>query len=57
MIVYGICKKNEIDMILNEKNFQNIGKTYEINEKVNTHQYKNNQKYIHFLKTKIAFFT
>ena len=56
MIVYRICKKKEIDMILNEKNFYNIGKTYEINEKVNTHQYKNNQKYIHFFKNKDSIF-
>ena len=56
MIVYRICKKDEIDIILNDKTFQKIGKVCEINKSINTHLYINNKKYIHFFKDKDSIF-
>lgn len=56
MIVYRICKKEEIKHILNDKNFKNVGKTFEINENANTHLYINDKKYIHFFKDKDSIF-
>lgn len=56
MIVYRICKKDEINIILNDKSFQNVGKVCEINENINTHLYIDNKKYIHFFKDKDSIF-
>ncbi len=50
MIVYRICKEEEIEHILNDKNFKNIGKTFKPNQAINTHLYKTNKNYIHFFK-------
>lgn len=56
MLVYRICKKDEIDMIFNDRNFKNVGKVCKINDNINTHVYKNNKKYIHFFKNKDSIF-
>ena len=39
MIVYRLCKKDEIDNLLNDKSLQNVGIICEINNKINTHLY------------------
>ena len=48
MVVYRICKKEEIEHIFNDKNFKNVGKIFEINKNTNTHLYTADKKYIHF---------
>ena len=56
MVVYRICKKEEIEHIFNDKNFKNVGKTFEINKNTNTHLYTADKKYIHFFKDKDSIF-
>lgn len=56
MIVYRVCKKEEIDTILNDHNFQNVGKFCQINDNLNTHSYADNKRYIHFFKDKASIF-
>ena len=50
MLVYRICNNNEISKILTNKSLNEIGKKYHTNKLINTHNYKNNIKYIHFYK-------
>lgn len=52
MIVYRLCKKEEIAILFCDKSFQNIGKVCEINSEINTHFYEPEKKYIHFFKNK-----
>lgn len=56
MIVYRICKKEEIDKIFHDRSFQNVGKVCERNERTNTHLYVKNKKYMHFFKDKESIF-
>ncbi|MBQ2946508.1 MAG: HD domain-containing protein [Bacilli bacterium] len=56
MVVYRICKKEEIEHIFNDKNFKNVGKSFEINKNTNTHLYTADKKYIHFFKDKDSIF-
>ena len=48
MLVYRICTEEEIQTIFQEMSFEKIGKKYSINDKINTHQYEKDKKYIHF---------
>ena len=50
MLVYRICDDREITTIINERSFNNIGKKYISNNKLSTHKYDPNKKYIHFFK-------
>ena len=47
MLVYRICKKDEIDNILNNKSFVNVGNNYNYSC-INNHNYNENKKYLHF---------
>lgn len=47
MLVYRICKKDEIDNILNNKTFVNLGNNYNY-FCINNHNYNENKKYLHF---------
>ncbi len=51
MIVYRICRKKEFERIMNNKSFANIGSICTENPKINSHKYKNNEKYLHFFKS------
>ena len=52
MLVYRLCKKEEIEEILNSKNYKKVGKSFKINNKLNMHKYIENKKYLHFFKRK-----
>ena len=47
MLVYRICKKDEIDNILNNKSFVNVGNNYNYSC-INNHNYNKDKKYLHF---------
>ena len=47
MLVYRICKKDEIDNILNNKSFVNVGNNFNYSC-INNHNYNENKKYLHF---------
>lgn len=56
MIVYRICDKEEVEQILQDNNFNhvgNYGSKYK-DKDINTHDYKENEKYLHFFKNKDA---
>ena len=54
MIVYRVCSKKEIDKILNDKNFKNVGAKGEKYIKkqddldLNNHKYEKDEYYMHF---------
>lgn len=50
MLVYRLCHKDEIDKILGTKTFNDVGKRFETNPKVNTHKYDVTKIYLHFFK-------
>ena len=50
MLVYRICGIEEINNILSDKNFNNVGKKCSIRRNINTHLYKEDKKYLHFFK-------
>ncbi|MBQ3475520.1 MAG: hypothetical protein IJH20_05065 [Bacilli bacterium] len=50
MVVYRICKKEELDKIINGIPFSDIGRTCTNDSKLNNHEYKPNIKYLHFYK-------
>jgi len=58
MLVYRICDKEEIDSILKDKSFDNVGSfgsKYIKKQKekgTNNHVYDDNEKYLHFFKDK-----
>lgn len=52
MLVYRLCKEEEITNILDFKNFSKVGKIFPKNEKLNTNSYDKNIKYLHFFKYK-----
>lgn len=56
MLVYRICKKDEIENILRNRGFYNVGKNFHIDKKKNTHPYENDKKYLHFFKNKDSIF-
>lgn len=51
MLVYRICKKEEIEKLFKNHNIVDIGNCFSLTE-VNNHQYEPNQKYLHFFKEK-----
>lgn len=48
MLVYRLCKEEEVKEILKSKKFKNVGKCFKINDRNNTHKYIENRKYLHF---------
>lgn len=55
MLVYRVCKNIEFKKILNENNFNNIG-NYFTKTNLNTHNYDEKYKYLHFFKDKESIF-
>lgn len=51
MLVYRICKKEEIEKLFKNHNIEDIGNCFSLTE-VNNHHYEPNQKYLHFFKDK-----
>ena len=49
MKVYRLCRKEEIFSILKNQNFEGVGQECIQDETINTHKYKNDKKYLHFL--------
>jgi len=53
MQVFRLCKEDEIKKILNQKSFTEVGQICKKNHELNSHNYRNNVKYLHFFKNKI----
>ena len=51
-IVYRICRKTEIKKILKLTDFSKIGNSFSKNICCNTHNYDENELYMHFFKKK-----
>lgn len=54
MIVYRLCNNQEIESILNNRNFDSAGQKFEIDPKKNTHKYLQDIEYLHFFKKPIS---
>ena len=54
MKVFRLCDKNEIELILTQKSFSNIGHECEICSTKNTHTYIPGKKYLHFFEKEIS---
>lgn len=52
MKVYRLCRQQEIDDILNTKDFSNVGHFCTQDISKNTHKYNANKKYLHFFQDK-----
>lgn len=52
MKVYRLCTREEIMAIAQNKNFRKVGKHFEINENIKSHNYHPKRKYLHFFKNK-----
>ncbi len=52
MIVYRLCRSGEMESILKNKNFDGVGKLFEMDAKKNNHKYLLGKKYLHFFKSK-----
>ncbi len=50
--LYRLCNKEEIDILLKNKNFEELGSKMKNNEKKNNFDYREDTKYIHFFKDK-----
>lgn len=50
MKVYRLCKEAEINYILKNKDFKNIGNFFNNDKKKNNHSYRAGKKYLHFFK-------
>lgn len=56
MIVYRLCSKEEVDLILERRELTEIGKTFSNNKELNNHNYDSNRKYLHFFASKSSLF-
>ena len=62
MLVYRVCSQEEITMILEEKSFENVGKSgkdliaVQQQKNVNNHEYHFQKNYLHFYKDKMSMF-
>ena len=56
MLVYRLCKEDEVWEILKSKKFMKVGKSFKINNRNNTHKYMENRKYLHFFHEKVNIF-
>ncbi len=52
MKVYRLCRKNEIDEILNSREYKDVGQNFQEDEKKNNFKYSDGIKYLHFFKDK-----
>ncbi len=50
MIVYRLCRKDEAKKILVDRTLEDIGQKMQIDPKKNTHQYIQDENYIHFFE-------
>lgn len=55
MIVYRICKKEELQKVIEDNNFTNTGYNFSVSD-LNTHNYNKNSKYLHFFLNKESIF-
>ncbi len=53
MKVYRLCRENEVNQILNNQFFDNIGSFYS-NFGCNIHNYDKDKRYLHFFKSKAS---
>lgn len=51
MIVYRVCKEDEINLIFANKDFLDVGSNFSCSE-ISTHKYNENKKYLHFFQKK-----
>ena len=56
MLVYRLCQEKEINEIMDNKSFDNVGRHYTVNNRVNTHNYRDDKKYLHFFKDRDSIF-
>lgn len=50
MYIYRLCRKDEINKILTDRNFNNVGQCFQIDAKKNDFKYAHDVKYLHFFK-------
>ena len=50
MNVYRLCRKDEIEKILTDKSFKDVGECFQTDPKKNNFQYAEGVKYLHFFK-------
>ena len=50
MKVYRLCRRKEIESIVQNKNFSGVGKKFVADENKNNHKYSSTKKYLHFFK-------
>ena len=56
MKVYRLCKRDEVDLILDKKQLNGLGKVCLNDPKLNNHIYDCNKKYMHFFEDKGSLF-
>ena len=56
MLVYRVCQEKEINEIMESKSFDTVGRHYTVNDRVNTHCYRDDKKYLHFFKDRDSIF-
>lgn len=56
MLVYRLCKEDEVRVILEKKKYKNVGKCFKINPNANTHKYQESVRYLHFFNKKDSIF-
>lgn len=54
MIVFRLCKQDEISRILRQKHFFNVGSEFMLAPQNNTHKYTLNKNYMHFFEDEIS---
>ena len=50
MLVYRVCQEKELNEIMSNESFDTVGRHYSANPLKNTHNYKDDKKYLHFFK-------
>ncbi len=50
MVVYRLCDSKEVQNIICNRSFDEVGSTFERDSKKNNHKYSPNIKYLHFFK-------
>ena len=50
MRVYRVCDEKEVKTILKDRSLKNVGNVFTVDEKLNTHKYKEGVKYMHFFR-------
>lgn len=52
IVLYRVCNKEEIESILKNKNFEDVGKKRNLDTKKNNFNYEKDEKYMHFFTNK-----